>query len=88
MDQDHEGIAICFLHSYANPLNEERMEAICQEAMEKRPQTLPICPSSRIRPVIRENQRVNPTTIEAYAANPVRQTLWAWCELGTLSHGL
>ncbi len=75
LDQDIEGIAICFLHSYANPANEERMEAICQEAMEKRGQTLPIYPSSRIRPVIRENQRVNATTIEAYAADPVRQQL-------------
>ncbi|MGH8596341.1 MAG: hydantoinase/oxoprolinase family protein, partial [Gammaproteobacteria bacterium] len=73
--QKLEGIAICFLHSYANPANEERMAAICREVLQAGGLTLPIYLSSHIRPVIRENQRVNATTIEAYAADPVRKQL-------------
>lgn len=73
--QELQGLAICFLHSYANPHNEQRMEAICREVMAARGLSLPIYLSSHIRPVIRENQRVNATTIEAYAADPVRKQL-------------
>ncbi len=73
--QDLEGLAICFLHAYANPQNEERMEAICRVVMAEKDIEIPIYLSSHIRPVIRENQRVNATTIEAYAADPVRQQL-------------
>ncbi|MDP6184512.1 MAG: hydantoinase/oxoprolinase family protein [Gammaproteobacteria bacterium] len=73
--QDVEGVAVCFLHSYANPRNEKRMEAILKEAMAAQGIDVPIFLSSHIRPVIRENQRVNATTIEAYAADPVRQQL-------------
>ncbi|TDJ62649.1 MAG: hydantoinase/oxoprolinase family protein [Proteobacteria bacterium] len=72
---DIEGIAVCFLHSYANPHNEERMEAILKEVMAARGIEIPIYLSSHVRPVIRENQRVNATTIEAYAADPVREQL-------------
>ena len=75
LSQDLEGLAICFLHSYANPHNEQRMEAICREVMKEKGLAIPIYISSHIRPVIRENQRVNATTIEAYAADPVRKQL-------------
>lgn len=75
LDQDLQGLAICFLHSYANPANERRMAEICREAMAARGLDLPLYLSSQIRPVIRENQRVNATTIEAYAADPVRRQL-------------
>lgn len=73
--QDLQGIAVCFLHSYANPHNEKRMEAICREVLREKGIEIPIYLSSYVRPVIRENQRVNATTIEAYAADPVRQQL-------------
>lgn len=75
LSQDLQGLAICFLHSYANPHNENRMEAICREVMQEKGLDVPIYISSHIRPVIRENQRVNATTIEAYAADPVRKQL-------------
>jgi N-methylhydantoinase A len=51
------------------------MEAIVREAMRVKGVDLPTYLSSHIRPVIRENQRVNATTIEAYAADPVRKQL-------------
>ena len=75
LSQALEGLAICFLHAYANPHHEERMEAICREVMAAMRIEIPIYLSSHVRPVIRENQRVNATTIEAYAAEPVRQQL-------------
>ncbi|MGD9603774.1 MAG: hydantoinase/oxoprolinase family protein [Gammaproteobacteria bacterium] len=75
LDQELQGLAICFLHSYANPRNERRMEAICREVMQAKGIDIPLYLSSHVRPVIRENQRVNATTIEAYAAAPVRQQL-------------
>lgn len=73
--QDLQGVAICFLHSYANPQNEWLMERICREVMRAKGIDIPLYLSSHIRPVIRENQRVNATTIEAYAADPVRKQL-------------
>jgi N-methylhydantoinase A len=75
LDQDLEGIAICFLHAYANVENEQRMESICREVLASRSIDIPVYLSSRVRPVIRENQRLNATTIEAYAADPVRKQL-------------
>jgi len=51
------------------------MEAILIEVMAEMGIDIPIFLSSHIRPVIRENQRVNATTIEAYAADPVRKQL-------------
>ena len=75
LQQDVEGVAVCFLHSYANAQNEQRMETILKAAMADLGVDFPIYLSSHIRPVIRENQRVNATTIEAYAADPVRQQL-------------
>ena len=73
--QNIEAIAICFLHSYANAANEQLMEKICRAQMAKQNLDLPIYVSSQVRPVIRENQRINATTIEAYAADPVRKQL-------------
>lgn len=73
--EDIDGLAICFLHAYTNPHNEERMAAICREEMRAVGKELPIYLSSQVRPVIRENQRINATTIEAYAADPVRKQL-------------
>jgi N-methylhydantoinase A len=75
LEHDLEGIAICFLYSFANPENESRMEAILRQAMKAKGKNLPVYLSSHVRPVIRENQRVNATTIEAYAADPVRKQL-------------
>jgi len=75
LGEDLQGIAICFLCSYANPKNELRMEEIVREAMLAKGVDLPVYLSSHVRPVIRENQRVNATTIEAYAADPVRRQL-------------
>ncbi|NQU04209.1 MAG: hydantoinase/oxoprolinase family protein [Syntrophaceae bacterium] len=75
LNEEVEAIAICFLHSYANPVSEERMESICKEVMGAHDVSIPVYRSSKVQPVIRENQRVNATVIEAYAADPVRAQL-------------
>jgi acetone carboxylase beta subunit len=75
LDEGVDSIVICFIYSYANASHELLMEKICKEVMAERNVSVPVFPSSRVRPVIRENQRVNATVIEAYAADPVRKQL-------------
>jgi N-methylhydantoinase A len=57
-----EAIAICLLHSYANPDHEQRVKAIA----EARAPGLTICASSDILPEIREYERTSTTVINAY----------------------
>ena len=57
-----ESIAVCFLHSYANPTNEIRAgEIITQKAP-----SLSISLSSEVAGAIREDERFSTTTINAY----------------------
>jgi N-methylhydantoinase A len=57
-----EAIAVCLLHSYANPDSEERI-ARSLEALE-----LPLSLSNRILPEYREYERLSTTIINAYVA--------------------
>src|SRR3989337_1223998 len=54
------GIAISFLHSYANPKNEERVEYLLK------PLGIPISISSRILPEFREYERTSTTVANCY----------------------
>jgi acetone carboxylase beta subunit len=42
LNHDVEGVAVCFLHSYANTTNEQRMGEILREAMEAKGIDIPI----------------------------------------------
>ncbi len=55
-----EGVAISFLHSYANPKNEEKVEKILKSL------GIPISPSSKILPEFREYERTSTTVANAY----------------------
>jgi N-methylhydantoinase A len=55
-----EGIAISFLHSYANPKNEEKVEKILK------PLGIPISSSSKILPEFREYERTSTTVANSY----------------------
>jgi N-methylhydantoinase A len=57
-----QSVAICFLHSYANPENEERAAA----AMQAVAPALPVSLSARILPEIGEYGRVSTTVTNAY----------------------
>lgn len=55
-----EGIAICFLHSYANPRNEENAERALKSL------GLPISTSSKILPEFREFERTSTVAANSY----------------------
>jgi N-methylhydantoinase A len=57
-----ESIAVCFLHSYANPANEIR----AAELIAERAPSLSISLSSEVACAIREDERFSTTTVNAY----------------------
>jgi N-methylhydantoinase A len=57
-----EAVAICFLHSYANPAHEEQVAAILRAALPGRF----ISTSSEVLPEIREYERTSTTVVNAY----------------------
>ncbi len=57
-----EALAICFLHSYANPVHEQR----AREVVAARHPALPVSTSSDIFPYMREFERWTTATVNAY----------------------
>ena len=57
-----DSVAVCFLHSYANPINEIRTG----ELLAKKVPSLSISLSSDVAGAIREDERFSTTTINAY----------------------
>ena len=60
--QGAESVAVCFLHSYANPEHEEAFEAVMQEVAPEISVTI----SSNLSRVYREYERSSTTVIDAY----------------------
>jgi N-methylhydantoinase A len=58
-----DAVAICLLHSYANPAHERRLAAILRTAL---PADVPIVVSSEIFPELREYERSTTTLMSAY----------------------
>lgn len=73
--EDVEGIVISLLHSYKNPGHERRVRDIVLEEIEKAGKTVPVFASTDYYPLRKETHRTNTTILEAYAAEPSRQTL-------------
>ncbi|MCV2447746.1 hydantoinase/oxoprolinase family protein [Paracoccus sp. DMF] len=73
--QDVEGIVISLLHSYRNPGHERRVRDIVQEEVDASGKNIPVFASTDYYPVRKETHRTNTTILEAYAAEPSRQTL-------------
>jgi N-methylhydantoinase A len=59
-------VAVCFMNSYVNPANEQRMKAILMEALPD----VPISISSEVLPEIFEHERFSTTVVNA-ALSPV-----------------
>ena len=57
-----EGIAVCLLHSYLNPANEQRIESILRNDFPN----LSVSVSSSVSPSIREFERWTTTSVNAY----------------------
>lgn len=75
IEADVEGIVISLLHSYRNPAHERRVRDIVQEEIKKSGKSIPVFASTDYYPVRKETHRTNTTILEAYAAEPSRQTL-------------
>src|SRR5205823_2366818 len=73
-----EALAVCLLHSYANPAHEEHIA----EIVRKRAPDLTLSVSSHVLPEIREYERTSTTVINAYVMPIVKRYL------GTLRSGL
>jgi N-methylhydantoinase A len=58
-----EAIAVCFLHSYANPANEQAVAALIQREFP----SVFLSISSEVAPFMREYERWTTTTVNAYA---------------------
>jgi N-methylhydantoinase A len=70
-----DAVAICFLFSYLNPIHERRAREIVENIGRDAGREISVFLSSEVRPVMREQSRLNSLLIEAYAAAPVRQQL-------------
>ncbi|MGK0168739.1 MAG: N-methylhydantoinase A [Gammaproteobacteria bacterium] len=64
VDMQVEAVAVCFLHSYANPVHEQRVAAIVAEALP----CIPVSRSSEVLPEHREFERFATTALNAYVA--------------------
>ncbi|MGE5301804.1 MAG: hydantoinase/oxoprolinase family protein [Alphaproteobacteria bacterium] len=67
-----QSIAVCFLHSYANPENERQAAAICREAFDGQ---VYITTSHEILPVWQEYERFSTTLVSAYIGPTVSDYL-------------
>jgi N-methylhydantoinase A len=63
-----EAVAICFLHSYANPEHERR----CAEILSKKLPNATITTSAQVLPEYREYERFSTTALNAYVGPRVR----------------
>jgi N-methylhydantoinase A len=62
LDANVEAIAVCLLHSYANPVHEKQIKAV----IERMAPTVTLCISAEVLPEIKEYERTSTTTINAY----------------------
>lgn len=81
-----EGICICLLFSHVNPSHEKRIAEIVAEEVKKANADIRVYTSHEIRPVIREQSRLNSVLIEAYATSRGRAQLEG-IEAISKSHG-
>lgn len=72
---DVEAICVCCVFSYVDDAHEKRICDIASEVLKKHGKDVPLYRSSAVRPVIREQSRLNSLVIEAYAADRSRRQL-------------
>jgi N-methylhydantoinase A len=71
-----EAVAVCFLHSYANPAHERRTGELLRDALPDRFVSLSI----DVLPQKREYERTSTTVINAYVGPPVRRYMRSMLE--------
>ncbi len=77
LDAGVDGIAISLIFSYRNPAHEQRVAEIVAEEQARRGTDVPVFVSSELYPSRRDFPRLSTTVVEAYAAEPSRDTLRA-----------
>lgn len=70
-----EAICIMTLFSHVNPVHEKRIAEICREEIAAAGADILVYTSHEVRPVIREQSRLNSVLIEAYATTRGRKQL-------------
>lgn len=70
-----EAICIMTIFSHVNPTHEKRIAEICREEIERAGADILVYTSHEVRPVIREQSRLNSVLIEAYATSRGRKQL-------------
>jgi len=75
LKQQVEAIVVSLLYSYKNPSHEQRVREIAREIMDREGASVPIYLSSELYPMRQDLPRLNTTLIEAYAAEPSRESL-------------
>jgi acetone carboxylase beta subunit len=70
-----EAICIMTIFAHVNPQHEKRIAEICQEEIAKAGADILVYTSHQVRPVIREQSRLNSVLIEAYATSRGRRQL-------------
>jgi acetone carboxylase beta subunit len=75
VDAGSKAIVICFLQSHKNATSELRARDICREELKRLGSDIPVFASVDYYPSRKETHRMNTTVLEAYAAEPSRQTL-------------
>ena len=73
--QGSKAIVICFLQSHKNGTSEQRARDVCRDELKKLGHAIPVFASVDYYPQRKESHRMNTTVLEAYAAEPSRQTL-------------
>jgi acetone carboxylase, beta subunit len=71
-----DAICVSFLFSFVNPQHEVRAGELIRQVLAEHEVEVPIFLAHEIRPVLREQSRLNSTLIEAYAAAPARHQLF------------
>lgn len=70
-----DAICIMTIFSHVNPVHEKRITEICRQEIEKAGAEITVYTSHEVRPVIREQSRLNSVLIEAYATSRGRKQL-------------
>ncbi len=73
--RDVEVICICFLFAHVNAMHETMAESVARTIVQSGHKEIDILCSHKVRPVIREQSRLNSLLIEAYATGQGRKQL-------------
>lgn len=75
IDKDVEAIVVSLLHSYKYPAHERTIRDVAERMIKEQGKNIKVFATVDYYPVRKESHRTNTTIVEAYAAEPSRETL-------------